>query len=101
MSTSPSPLWLPRPPEIGQTPEYAILAALEATLQLTTFTLIAQHPEICDQDPGRPRLPSGSPAAIAAMICFSIADVQDLISCYRAAVDLENTEPPVTVDVPF
>lgn len=96
-----SSLWPPTPPEISRAPQYAILAALDATLQLTYFALIAEHPEICDQDPEGPVLPARSPAAIASMICLAIPDVQSLIRHYRAAVDLANAEPPTSTDVSF
>lgn len=101
MKSPAPPLWLPKPPEIGQTPEYAILAALDVTLELACFTLIAQHPQICDQDPDRPVLHPGSPEAIALMICFGVRDLQEIIGHYRAAVDRANAESFASTDLPF
>lgn len=95
------PFWLPQPPDLGQAPEYAILAALDVTLELTCLALAAQHPQLRDRDSDWPVLHPGAPEAIASMIRSRVRDLQELVGHYRAAVDRAHAEPFASTDLPF
>jgi len=90
----------PTPDELAATPELGLLAALEASLDLSLLALVAAHPELCD--PERPpwRIDPG-PACRAAKDFVPLArKLGDAIADYRRAVATEH-QRPIEDDFPF
>ena len=80
--------WLPTSPQITMASERAILAALDATLQLAVRALRAEHPSI-DEDRSRdlqaePPLPH---QALAGSIVILAETLHELITGYRVVVE--------------
>jgi hypothetical protein len=84
---SPTP-WLPTVDQIVMASERPILAALDAVLELTARTLLAEHPML-EEDARRGLLGEPPPPcqAMAASIVILARTLHDLIEGYRAAVD--------------
>jgi len=77
--------WLPTSAQIAMASERAILALLDANLQLVVRALLAEHPSLSDNPREEPEPPH---LAIAASICILADALQGLIAGYRAATDL-------------
>jgi hypothetical protein len=97
---SPAPARFPTPLEIAEVPELAILAALEHTLDLALYALLAAHPQLGDSDcPSRAR--DSSPAQAAAdRIVTAAVPLGRALHAYRRAVTPSLPENP-DPDVPF
>lgn len=76
--------WLPPPPDITNDPELAILAALDAVLQVTACALFAQYPDLYDEVPGHDPHRLG---ALSASIIDSADGLRRFISDYRVAIE--------------
>lgn len=86
MSKKESPAtWLPTAAQITMASERAILAALDANLQLAVRALIAEHPSLDDDsshdEPEPPHL------ALAASIRILAESLHELIAGYRAVTE--------------
>lgn len=84
----------PTPPELAENPELAVLALLDAALDLAVSALLALYPELAD--PERPywiRRPSPDLDRAATLTRRAHA-LQDAIAAYR------RTLPPATDDLP-
>ena len=82
------PLPMPTPPEIGEAPERAILAALETTLHLTLASMAAEYPEVFETDGliemERPFIPSW----VADAIVSQGRALLGTLACYRQALEV-------------
>lgn len=97
---SPAPARFPTPPEIADVPELAILAALENTLDLAIYALLAAHPQLGDPDcPSWLRDPSPARAS-ADRILAAAAPLARALGAYRRAVTPSPNDDP-DPDVPF
>ena len=81
----PSAAWLPTSAQITMATERAILASLDANLQLAVRALIAEHPSLDDdrrrEEPEPPHL------ALAASIRILAETLHELICGYRAVTE--------------
>ena len=77
--------WLPTPPEIAEDPQLAALAMLQAAVDVTTWALYAQHPDITDDEPRYGRL-----AKLASSLIDTAQHLRSLIVAYRQRVILEH-----------
>lgn len=84
----------PTPPDLAQSPELAVLALLDAALDLTVSALLALYPELTD--PERPYWIDAPPAARdrAQTIATRTHSLRDAIARYRRIL------PPATDDLP-
>jgi hypothetical protein len=97
---SPAPARFPTPPEIADVPELAILAALEHTLDLALYALLAAHPQLSDPEcPDRLRDPSPARAA-ADRIVTAAHSLARALDAYRRAVTPSPHQAPDR-NVPF
>lgn len=76
--------WLPTSAQIAMAPERAILAALDANLQLAVRVLLAEHPSLGDTPHEEPEPPH---LALAASIRILADTLHGLIAGYRAATE--------------
>ena len=76
--------WLPTSAQIAMASERAILASLDANLQLAVRVLLAEHPALSDSPHEEPEPPQ---LAIAASIRILADTLHDLIAGYRAATE--------------
>jgi hypothetical protein len=88
---------LPTPPEIGEAPERAILAALETTLHLTLASMAAEYPEVFESEGllemERPFIPSW----VADAIVSQGRALLDTLESYRHALEVahrRDARPP-------
>ena len=93
-SDEPSDTWLPTSPQILMAPERAILASLDASLQLAARVLLAEHPSLGEQrrpgdEPEPPQL------ALAVSIRILAESLHELIARYRDVTDhiLRDADP--------
>lgn len=86
---------IPMPPDIAATPELAILAALDAVLELSCYALLAANPELDGDNP------APTPQATAADRVFHHAHrLQRAVGRYRDLAVKASTPPP-NFDAPF
>jgi len=90
----------PRPPEIARSPELAILTALDAVLLVADYALLAEHPELWDQDRPFWRPPPDSVARTADAIISLARRLSDVLTRYRRAIE-KHDEDTRSTDVPF
>ena len=76
--------WLPTSAQIAMASERAILASLDANLQLASRVLLAEHPSLSDTSREEPEPPH---LAIAASIRILADTLHGLIAGYRAATE--------------
>lgn len=101
-TSSPTPGWLPMPPELDQAPVLGVLAVVAAALDVAVMALLAAHPDLADID--RPGWRPCSAGFAAAHTIIRLADrMRRLIDTYRRAV---LPPPPQTSaadadDIPF
>lgn len=76
--------WLPTSAQIAMASERAILASLDANLQLAVRVLLAEHPSLSDTSREEPEPPH---LAIAASIRILADTLHGLIAGYRAATE--------------
>jgi len=77
--------WLPTSQQIAMASERAILAALDANLQLASRALLAEHPSL-DDDSGNEE-PAPPQLSLAASIRILAETLHELIAGYRAVTD--------------
>jgi hypothetical protein len=88
----------PTPHELATAPELALLAALQNLVELTTFTLVAIHPELVgDRSYLRPLDPQ---AILADQLIKLGGRLVKATDCYRAAA-IASVHAPDTSDIPF
>ena len=88
----------PTPEELAVVPEFALLAALQHVLELTTLTLVAMHPELVgDRSYLRPLDPQALLADQLITLGMRLAKV---VVGYRV-VALASRHAPDTDDLPF
>ena len=77
----------PNPTEIARSPELAILTALDAALLVADYALLAEHPDLWDQD--RPSwCPTPDlPARIADTIIDLARRLRGTLARYRRALE--------------
>ena len=80
-----SATWLPTSAQITMANERAILASLDANLQLAVRALIAEHPPL--DDGNRREEPEPPHLALAASIRILAETLHELISGYRAVTE--------------
>lgn len=81
----PTAAWLPTSTQITMATERAILAALDANLQLAARALMAEHPSLAERSPrDEPEPPH---LALAATICILAETLHELICGYRAVTE--------------
>jgi hypothetical protein len=96
--------WLPSTEQVMVAPERAILAALDATLQLTIRTIIAEHAALApdgrlDMDPDdEPHTYELLPVAEALVACAK--RLGQLVTQYRAVEDALLREPDGASELP-
>lgn len=82
----PSATWLPTSAQIMMAPERAILASLDAALQLAVRVLQVEHSSL-----GERRRPGDEPEppqlALAVSICILAESLHELIARYRAVTE--------------
>jgi hypothetical protein len=83
-SKEPLATWLPTSAQIAMASERAILASLDANLQLAVRVLLAEHPSLSDNPHEEPEPPH---LAIAASILILADTLHGLIAGYRAATE--------------
>ena len=83
-SKEPLATWLPTSAQIAMASERAILASLDANLQLAVRVLLAEHPSLSDSSREEPEPPH---LAIAASIRILADTLHGLIAGYRAATE--------------
>ena len=76
--------WLPTSAQIAMASERAILASLDANLQLAVRALLAEHPSLSDNPREEPEPPH---LACAASIRILADTLHGLIAGYRAATE--------------
>lgn len=76
--------WLPTSAQVAMASERAILASLDANLQLTVRVLLAEHPSLSDGSREEPEPPH---LALAASIRILADALHGLIAGYRAATE--------------
>lgn len=74
----------PNPSELTETPELAILYALDAALHAAESALVAAHPELEEQGLSAEPLPLSTRAAFADAMLNQISNLTAWISRYRA-----------------
>jgi len=80
--TERSATWLPTSEQMVMASERAILASLDANLQLASRALLAEHPSLDDDAHGNePELPH---LALAASICILADSMHGLLAAYFA-----------------
>lgn len=92
---------LPTPKQLCSAPQLAVLAVLEITAEMARCTLLAQHPDIFDDQ--RPSWIRTDPSStIAEHILAQIHSLQNAIQRYRFALaaEQENSSEP-EADFPF
>lgn len=80
-----SATWLPTSAQITMANERAILASLDANLQLAVRALIAEHPSLDDDNPREE--PEPPHLALAASIRILAETLHELICGYRAVTE--------------
>lgn len=90
----------PKPPEIARSPELAILTALDAALLIADYALLAEHPDLWDQDRPSWRPPPDLPARIADTIIGLARRLRGTLARYRNAIEKRDQEPRAH-NVPF
>lgn len=80
----PAATWLPTSAQLIMASERAILASLDANLQLAVRVLLAEHPSLGDAPHDEPEPPH---LAIAASIRILADTLHGLIAGYRAATE--------------
>ena len=80
-----SAAWLPTSAQIMMAVERAILASLDANLQLAVRALVAEHPSLEDNSPRQE--PEPPHLALAASIRILAETLHELISGYRAVTE--------------
>ena len=80
----PSATWLPTSAQISMASERAILAALDANLQLAVRVLSAEHPSLDDNPREEPEPPH---LALAASIRILAESLHELITGYRLVAE--------------
>lgn len=80
-----SATWLPTSAQITMASERAILAALDANLQLAIRVLIAEHPSLADDSCHDEQEPPH--LALAASIRILAQSLHELIAGYRAVTE--------------
>jgi hypothetical protein len=90
----------PTPDELVTTPELGLMAAFEASLELTVRALIAAHPEL--DDPERPLwcVELGPTCCLAKRFVPLALELADIIFAYRRAA-LDEARHLVDDDLPF
>lgn len=83
---SPAP-WLPTVNQIVMANERPILAALDAALELTARTLLAEHPMLEDDARRGAAEPPPPCQAMAASIVILAGTLHEVIEGYRAALE--------------
>jgi hypothetical protein len=84
----------PTPEELGDAPELAVLALLDANLEIALRALVAAHPALGDPD-RPPWTLSPSPSSRAAEILLASAKrLHRALETYRDAVALHPDTPP-------
>ena len=83
-SKEPLATWLPTSLQIAMASERAILASLDANLQLAVRVLLAEHPSLSDNPHEEPEPPH---LAIAASIRILADTLHGLIDGYRTATE--------------
>ena len=94
------PCWVPTPPQLEQSPELGVLAAIDCALQTAASALLAVYPEFCDMEPREPP----SPTALGALQIISAAEqLHASITGYRSAIEREQRQAQRVKadDIPF
>jgi hypothetical protein len=88
-----SATWLPTSEQIAMASERAILASLDANLQLAVRALLAEHPSLSDDS--SPEEPEPPHLALATSIRILAETLHELIAGYRAVIEhaLGDTDP--------
>lgn len=92
--------WLPSPRQIKTNPQLAAIAALQAILEMSSFALLAAHPET--RYPPNPCMTDAS--WMARRICDKITELHIDIDWYRQYVAKETNhlfKPDDYDDLPF
>ncbi len=83
--------WIPNPQELQQNPELAGLASLDAILEITQSTLIAQLQVLHQSEPERTRQAARQPTDWTARTITILADLlRDQIRYYRHSLRHDN-----------
>ena len=90
----------PKPPEIARSPELAILTALDAALLVADYALLAEHPDLWDQDRPSWRPPPDTTARIANIIIGLARRLRGSLVTYRDAIE-KRDQKALSEDVPF
>lgn len=91
--------WLPKPPEIDNSPEFAILAALDFTIDLAFYAMAAVYPELVFDDEQKENFSQKASFAHHFVLCAN--NLQAAIKHYRRASDETNEDRNATDPAPF
>lgn len=80
----PTPVARPTPRDLAAAPELAVLAALQHLLELSTFALLAMHPEL-ESEPSYLG-PLDAPAVLADQVIRLATRLEEATARYHAAV---------------
>ena len=90
---------LPSTVELCDAPQLAAIAALQASLRLTSQVLDIQHPELGSLGD---LLPDGdTDSVIAQLIVDRCRELSELVTCYRVALHPHPTRAVASDDIPF
>jgi hypothetical protein len=90
----------PSPSEIARSPELAILTALDAALLSADHALLAEHPELWDQDRPAWRPPPDRAARTADTIIDLARRLRRRLGTYRDAIEKRYADSSAD-DIPF
>jgi hypothetical protein len=89
----------PLPPEIARSPELAILTALDSALLVADHALLAEHPDLWDQDRPSWRPPPDAAARTADTIIALARRLRGTLARYRDTIEKRYAE--AADDAPF
>jgi hypothetical protein len=92
---------LPTPRDLWSTPQLAILSVLDTTLEMVACELLAQHPDIGDDE--KPYwIRADISSAMAEEVISNIRSLHKTLEGYRYMLAAENeTYPPPEKEFPF
>lgn len=88
------------PNDLRCDPELAILDALDHTLELTIYALVAIYPELTDSERPAWRRDDDAPGRAASHLIACSQELEHAISSYRTAI-LRTKEVEANEDLPF
>jgi hypothetical protein len=90
---------IPTPPELMKNPELAVLAVLDATLDVAWYALAAEHPDMHDEH----ELYEQSTPRISLFVARHIIELMDKlhVSIDRYRQRLKDEQQAQTEDLPF